>query len=293
MLHLLHTLANRFRNGRGQAAPLQYDRVARSASATLPALLLLPLAGIPALAQTPPLPDPLIPVVLKLDDLNTRGGNVPGRWIRVTDLAREKNIKVSIGIICDSFDYGKPAYFDYIKEWQASGLVEFWFHGWDHKQWQEGETKLMEFKGTSYEHQKEHFVKSQALAREKLGFAFTTFGAPFNATDEVTARVLAEDPDIKVFLYGKPSDAAASGKVILDRVGDVNVEHPLFVPNSARFIAHYTKRAPGRRYFVIQGHPAQWDDARWAEFVKIVDFLVENKIPVLTPTELAASLPRP
>lgn len=244
----------------------------------------------PSRAQTPP--PPIVPVVLKLDDLNTRGGNVPARWSRVTDLAREKNIKVSIGVICESFHHGNASYFSYIKDWHASGLVEFWFHGWDHKQWEENGVKLQEFKGTSYEHQKDHFVKSQALAREKLGFAFTTFGAPFNATDDATLRVLSEDPDLEVFLYGKRSDAEPSGKLVLDRVGDVNIESPLFVPNAEKFIAGYLRHAAKRDYFVIQGHPAQWNDARWAEFVKIVDFLVENKIPVLTPSELAASLTR-
>lgn len=238
----------------------------------------------PARPANPP------PVVIKLDDLNTRGGNVPAAWRRVTDLAREKNFKVSIGVICDSFEHGNASYFDYIKEQHASGRVEFWFHGWDHKQWEENGAKLQEFKGTSYEHQKDHFVRSQALAREKLGFAFATFGAPFNATDDVTNRVLSEDPDIKVFLYGKPSDAAATGKIVLERVGDVNIEAPLFVPDSAKFIAGYLKHAARRPYFVIQGHPAQWNEERWAEFVKIVEYLQANRIPIVNPAELAATL---
>lgn len=259
---------------------------------TLAITLALAIAGTaaPANAQTSPLP--IVPVVLKLDDLNTRGGSVPNTWRRVTTLARERNFKVSIGIICESFDYGNASYFDYIKTEHASGRVEFWFHGWDHKQWEENGVKLMEFKGTPYEHQKEHFVKAQTNAREKLGFAFTTFGSPFNATDTVTNRVLAEDTDIKIFLYGQPTDAGPSGKLVLDRVGDVNIENPLFVPNAEKFIAGYRKHAAKRAYFVVQGHPAQWNDERWSEFVKIIDFLVENKIPILTPTELAATLSR-
>lgn len=236
------------------------------------------------------LPEPRVPVVLKLDDLvSTREGAVPERWRRVTDFARERNLKISAGIICDSLEGEKPAYFSYIKELHSSGSCEFWFHGYDHKQWDEGGRKLQEFNGTSYEHQKDHFVKSQALAKEKLGFAFAAFGSPFNATDATTSRVLAEDPDIKVLLFGNAGDRA-SGKVVLDRVGPVNIEIPLFVPNPEKFAEAYGANAKGRKYYVLQGHPNQWDDARWAAFVRLVDFLQQNRIPVVTPSELAASL---
>ncbi|HEY9250314.1 MAG TPA: polysaccharide deacetylase, partial [Rariglobus sp.] len=64
-------------------------------------------------------------------------------------------------------------------------------------------------------------------------------------------------------------------------------------PSADKFISGYLKNAKGRSYYVIQGHPNQWDDARWAEFVKLVDYLQRNHIPVVTPTELAASLSGP
>ncbi|HSI10031.1 MAG TPA: polysaccharide deacetylase, partial [Rariglobus sp.] len=59
-------------------------------------------------------------------------------------------------------------------------------------------------------------------------------------------------------------------------------------PNADKFITGYLKNAKGRSFFVIQGHPGQWDDARWAEFVKLVDYLQANHIPIVTPTEAAA-----
>lgn len=240
------------------------------------------------LATLPPLPDSPPEVVLKLDDLvSTRDGNVVPRWKRITDFALAHNIKLSVGIIANSLEGDKPVYFEWIKSLQATGLFEFWFHGYDHKAWKEGDRNVSEFQGASYGQQKDHFVRSQALAREKLGFAFKTFGSPFNATDTVTDRVLSEDPDIKVFLFGNPRDTAC-GKVVLDRVGPVNIEAPLFAPNADAFISGYLKNASGRRYYVIQGHPAQWDDARWSQFVKIVDYLQRNHIPVVTPTGAAS-----
>jgi len=235
----------------------------------------------------------VIPIVLKVDDLaaTATGGNVSEKWIRITDFARERKIKLSIGIIVQSLATADPAYADYIKNFQKTGLVEFWFHGWDHKIWDENGKKIQEFKGTSYEQQKDHFVKSQALVKEKLGFVFTTFGSPFNGMDDNTFKVFAEDPDMKVFLYAWPADQAKiPGRVILDRVGEVNIEAPLFKPNAAKFIEGYLKNAKGRHYYVVQGHPNEWDADGWSEFVKIVDFLQQNHIPIITPTEAAPLL---
>ncbi|EIQ01394.1 putative xylanase/chitin deacetylase [Opitutaceae bacterium TAV1] len=237
----------------------------------------------PASGQNPP-------VVLKVDDLvSTRDGRVPERWQRITDFAKERKIKLSIGIIANSLEGDKPAYFDYIKTLRSApgGQFEFWFHGYDHREWAEDGKKLQEFRGTSYEHQKDHFEKSQKLAREKLGFAFETFGAPFNATDRNTDRVLAEDPDMKIFLYGGPSNRG-SGKLLLERIGEANIENPIFVPNPDALAAAYHKYSSRRAFFVLQGHPNQWDDTRWAAFVKLVDFLQQNDIPIVTAADLAA-----
>jgi hypothetical protein len=244
-------------------------------------------------SKLPPLPANPPAVVLKVDDLGAVGGEVPKGWKRITDFALERKIKLSIGIITETLATANLSYFQYIKDLHKTGQFEFWFHGWDHKMWKEDGKVLQEFKGTSYEFQKEHFVKSQALAKEKLGFAFTTFGSPFNGFDDATFKVFVEDPEMKVFLYGNRSDQAKiPGKTILERVGGVNIEEPISVPNANRFISGYLKNAKGRSYFVIQGHPNQWNDARWAEFVKLVDYLQQNKIPIITPTE-AAALPSP
>lgn len=264
------------------AAPLPSKTGTASTAGSTPA----PTQSAAAPASSA-LPTPLVPVVLKVDDLiSTPTGGVPERWQRLVDLAVARKIKLSIGIIANSLEGDKPAYFAWIKSLQKTGLVEFWFHGYDHKAWKEGDRNVSEFQGPSYEQQKDHFVRSQALARAKLGFAFATFGSPFNVADANTARVLAEDTDIKVWLYG--DHAHPAGKTILDRVNAVSIEQPLFVPNSAKFIEGYAKNATGRSTYTIQGHPAQWDDARWAEFVRIIDFLVQNKIPVVTPLEAAA-----
>ncbi|AHF93425.1 polysaccharide deacetylase [Opitutaceae bacterium TAV5] len=224
-------------------------------------------------------------VVIKADDLRAIPRGVHPRWAKFVSFLRERGIKSGIGIIAQSFEADNPAYFSWIKECQASGLVEFWYHGHDHRQWKDNGADVYEFKGSGYEHQRDHLALSQRLARERLGFAFSTFGAPFNVTDEATSRVLAEDSDITVWLYGDKT--APAGKVILDRDWGVGIENPLFVPNPEKFAAGYAATSASRRYYVIQGHPAQWDDARFENFVRIIDFLVAHEARFVTPSELA------
>jgi peptidoglycan/xylan/chitin deacetylase (PgdA/CDA1 family) len=236
----------------------------------------------PKLAKAPRQSPPYI--MIKVDDLRVVNGRVHARWKKFAEFCRERKIRAGIGIICDSLEGDNPAYIAWIKEQQATGLFEFWNHGYDHSETEVDGKKLQEFKGPTYEQQKEHYTRSQKLAREKLGAPFSTFGAPFNATDANTAKVLSEDPDTKVWLYGDSKNTA--GKLVLDRVYPVNIENPLFLPSLDKFIEGYNKY-PQKEYFVIQGHAAKWDEPRFEQFTKIVDFLIEQKANFVTPTEFA------
>lgn len=223
---------------------------------------------------------PRLPIVLKLDDLNTGGGNVPNTWRRATNFTTARNIKASVGLVAKSLEVGNASYLSYITGLRNAGLTEFWFHGYDHA--------TNEFNGPSYTVQKAKFVDCQALAYDKLGFRFEGFGAPGNVFDSNTVQVMSEDSDMKVWLYGDPAQSA--GKTVLTRVGDVNIEQPTFVPNPEKFVSGYMANYSGRDYFVIQGHPYNWSDARWYEFVRLIDWLQANGFTFTTPQELADSL---
>jgi peptidoglycan/xylan/chitin deacetylase (PgdA/CDA1 family) len=248
-----------------------------------------------AAALTPRKTPPVI--ILKLDDLKQVHGGVPASWQHLADYLKSRHIKASFGVICQTLSEAVPAYTNWLKERHASGDLEFWFHGWDHATHEENGSAYNEFCHRSYDQQKERLDRSQKVALEKLGFAFETFGPPggaYNGSfDSETIRVMADDPYMKVWLYPQPLDEAgkkleAGHKiVILERVWEVNLEGSVGVPDYTRFINGYAKY-PQRKYFVLQGHPAMWSAERFAEFVKILDFLVAEKAQFMTPTEYAA-----
>lgn len=134
--------------------------------------------------------------IIKADDVH----NKTGKWQRFFAVSREKGVKVSAGIICDSLEGDKWDYAHWLKDLQSSGWVEFWNHGWDHKRWEtSGSKKMYEFSGTGYDHQKNHFGDSQDIIKRVLGSAPIAFGAPFNAIDSNTVKVMNESPEMRLF----------------------------------------------------------------------------------------------
>lgn len=223
-------------------------------------------------------------VILKLDDLTWRSP----AWKQTVAFLEEKNIKYSVGIICEkALEGDRQPFYAWVKEHNATGLVEFWNHGYTHKEWKdENGNKVREFAGASYEEQKQHFERSQALAQEKLGLTFRTFGAPFNKTDENTLRVLNENPDVKVFLYGTADQAKELSDVMVIERTPMNIEYPLFIPNPDQMKKDYAKLAPTTECFVIQGHPNSWDkDDRFERFKELVNALIEQGVTFTTPYE--------
>lgn len=241
----------------------------------------------------PPRPNPPI-IILKLDDLSQRNGTVPEPWRKVADYLGGRNIKCSIGVVCQSLQEATLEYVAWIKQHQASGMIEFWFHGWDHAAHLVGGVGYPEFSHRSVEEQKKRTEDSQRLAQEKLGFMFRTFGPPGGGTgqtfDAATLEVMAADPAVQIMLYPQPLDALGkalsdAGKLtILDRVWDVNLEGAVGMPDLERLKLGLSKH-PDREYFVLQGHAAQWTPERFAEFARIIDFLVEQKAVFMTPSE--------
>lgn len=220
-------------------------------------------------------------VLLKLDDVvqnNLGSSPVPIRWQKTADYLKANNIKGSFGIICESLEKDNSAYFQWIKDIQQAGLIEFWLHGYHLKKADEpGEFEH----GTAAE-QQVIFTKSEALAKAKLGFPLTAFGPHWSGMTEATDEALEAVPEIKIWLYG-PKQPKHFTRLSIERI--MALENPTFVPDAVKFKATYEKAAAKREVLVLQGHPNQWDDKRWTGFVEIIDFLKSKNVVFMTPSE--------
>ena len=251
--------------------------------ASILAISLAPLATLYS-QEAVPAKAPQI-VILKLDDLTTKDADASGvstRWQQIANFVEKKKIKASVGIIANSLDADKPAFFEWIKAQNKKGLLEFWNHGQTHSEKLVDGKKIHEFKNVPFEEQKATLEKSQKLAKEKLGFDFAAIGTPFNTCSEDTEKVLEEFPEIKVWFFG-PAKPKFSKKLILERT--VDLEKPVLNPDFEQFKTAYEKLAVDKEYIVLQGHPMGWKGERFKNFESAVDYLLAKGCVFMTPSE--------
>jgi len=243
--------------------------------------ILIPLAvltiSLPVLAQD----QPRRVAIVKADDV--RG--ITPKWDRFFTLSKGKGVKVSAGIICNSLQGNKKKYFDWLNKLGASGSVEFWNHGWDHKRWTTGEKKkISEFGGSGYEHQKKHFNDSQKLMKKILGVAPVAFGTPFNAVDADTVKVMNEDTDMRMFFCYRAKGLANKVIAPMSLRGESDGTGK---PNFEKFKAQYIKKQ-NLSFTAIQFHPNGFSNAHFAEYAKILDFLIAEGWTFMLPAEYVA-----
>jgi len=220
-------------------------------------------------------------IILKLDDVRqVKNAPVHRNWQRVADYIATNHLKASFGIICSSLESNNPAYFDWIKDMNKKGFIEFWLHGYRERT---KDDKTGEFEqGTAEEH-KAVLERSEKLAKEKLGFVLPAFGEHWSGTIDATEKALEAVPEIKIWLYG-PKASKFYRKVSLPRV--LGLENPTFVPDFAKFKAAYERIGANEKYLVLQGHPPNWYTAeRWNGFINIVEFLRAKGCVFMTSSE--------
>jgi peptidoglycan/xylan/chitin deacetylase (PgdA/CDA1 family) len=233
-------------------------------------------AGAGASAKAAPV------VILKLDDVissGEQGGPVSLRWRRAADYVEKNNLKAAFGIICYSLEADNPAYLGWIKERQKRGSIEFWLHGYHNRTTEE---KTGEFDLASAAEQQALLEKCEQLARQRLGFEFVAFGAHWSGTTEETEKAVQAVPEIKIWLCG-PKDSKFYKRLSVPWT--IALEELIFVPDLAKFRAAYEKSGAAEPVLCLQGHADQWDEARWGEFVKIVEFLKSKGCRFMTPSE--------
>lgn len=128
--------------------------------------------------------------------------------------------------------------------------------------------------------------KTEALAREKLGFELAAFSPHWSNTTIETEKALEAVPAIKIWLYG-PKDPTHFTRLSIPRV--MGLENPTFIPDFEKFKAVYEKTGYQQEVLVLQGHPDAWGDAvRWEGFLKIIGFLKAKGCVFMTPSEYLA-----
>jgi peptidoglycan/xylan/chitin deacetylase (PgdA/CDA1 family) len=222
-------------------------------------------------------------IIIKLDDLGSKNHT---NAAPVLDILVQRKIKAALGVIALGLDStaGK-AYGKYLAATNVKGekLFEIWNHGLDHTN-NIGPDSSYEFKGTNYQFQKEHLGRSQARVKQLLGVTMHTFGAPFNASDKTTYKVLDEQGDYKIFLFGDVD--VATRHHIKNYNNRVEMEITTGQVNYAHFVADYQKyKSKYTDLMVLQGHPNMWDAAKLLEFNKILDYLIAQKCEFVLPYE--------
>ncbi len=253
------------------------------ASALLLSVLVLCAAAIPAADTPAAAPDAKVPVVmLKLDDL----GKVTPRWKKAAEFIAAEGLKANFGIINSPLETEDPVLNAWVKEQHASGVIEFWNHGYDAKYPHDKDHKG-EFEGSGYDFQLKSLQRAQELSKLRFGFEYVAFGPHWSGTDSDTDKALEQVPGIKaVFFYG-PKKGSTSSKILIER--RMELEKPIFHPNPAEVQARF--EAVGRKfdYIALQGHADQWDDARFADFQTAVRYLKAQGCRFVTVSEWLAS----
>jgi len=99
------------------------------------------------------------------------------------------------------------------------------------------------------------------------------FRAPGNNFDKTTLKLIDEQTNIKVWLYGDPT----SSKFVLHR--STEIEYPIRNPDFSEFIKHYN---PTSEYHVFQLHPDTWDNNKFNQFTQIIDYMIAQGVTFTT-----------
>ncbi len=220
-------------------------------------------------------------VIIKADDFvfspYVASGIAPG-WEAFLTYIQNRELKACVGIVGGRIRFGHDAYFATLRAIHDSGIIEYFNHGWDHRLNFEDERGQLcsEFRNTSYEQQTTHLQATQKLVREKMNIVLRGFGAPGNAFDATTRRVINEAEEIEYWLFGDRE----CDKIVLGRYAEI--EDPVGIPNQEKFRATYT---PGREYLVYQIHPWFWTEEQLAEFSRCIDDLVSEQVTFILASE--------
>lgn len=219
--------------------------------------------------------------IIKADDV--RG--VSSSWKRFFAISQAQGVKVSAGVICNSLPGGSKDYLEWLRLLDHSGQVEFWNHGWDHKRWtNEKGVEIREFDGSGIQHQKRHYEDSQAAMKRVFGRGPIAFGAPYNAVDADTARIMNGGKNMRLYFGYK--DKGVKSMILAPMI--LRGEHDgTGKPDFGKFKAAYLKEKDVA-FTAIQFHPTAFSEEHFGEYTKILDFLQSEGWVFMLPSEYVA-----
>lgn len=221
-------------------------------------------------------------VIIKADDLT----ECNDRWIQFWDVVKSKNVKVSMGVICEGLVKNQNDTINWIRKLHDTGNVEFWNHGWDHKKWEKNKETIFEFSKSGYEHQKDHLEKAQKTFLDKLGFPLSVFGAPYSLIDSDTAKAIAERDDIRGIFAGATGKELfkSSGKILIPPLLKTEFDG-VGMPDFAKFKVEYEKQKDQLHAGSILFHPPWFKENRIRDCEQIIGLLKAEGWQFILPSE--------
>lgn len=216
-------------------------------------------------------------IVIKMDDIYVKKGRSP--VLPVLDFLKERQVKASIGMIASLSDTTILSILTpYMEATDKKGnpLLEIWNHGYDHRK--------PEFKGMPYDYQKKHFHDATTQIESLLNITIETFGAPFNAVDSITGRIITENTNYKTVFLADRNLMNRPDIICLNNL--VRVERELGKPDFDFFIRKYKEAKDiGIGCMVLQVHPNLWQEQDFEDFKYIIRFLQTEKCTFVLPSE--------
>ena len=227
-------------------------------------------------------------IILKLDDVGAEGAQTAPAWQETFAFLNDEGVTATLGLSGKDLEHPPEAFLTWLSQ-QADAGHEIWNHGYAHDRPPEAQPPTgrqgAEFCGMPFAHQLAALNHTQALAHERLDLTLTTFGAPFNATDEKTAVALDAIDELTVWLF-KETDCPTT-KHVVARIPGANLEFPVHKPDFDAFLTGFNANRQ-HPLITLQGHPNSWfdDRSRFENFQKIVRHLRDEGAQLVTPRSL-------
>ena len=230
-------------------------------------------------------------VILKADDM----GDVEGNWPRFIQILVDDSVCAGIGLIPRNVrEVSVPEIQKIAEVKQKSGdpVIEFWVHGYDHKEYKN--TDIKEFFKTNYNYQYRHISLAQHFFTDTLHLTSHTFGAPFNKTQILTEEAIDKFPEINIWQhYGRTEKYNNSSSKWKDPKYKVIHETDKHISLSLDYLSYKRfeisdmlknfEKDKQKPYIVIQIHPATWSETQFQDFKALLHFYKQNKVNFMTP----------